>query len=277
MRRHAQAKLYGSWSLMALAIAWGTLALYSAAPHFGHLFPAILHDWWTQVVPLVFPSVLAAELIIHSIGLKGTHAGVLRSLASWPIVGATRILDQAAKDLPAETTYRALTWANLYNPWLFGHLWIGIWVDGALVLSAWATTRSVPKVPQPIHLAPLRFRSASLDAMNWATILLAELTLARVLQDPSAHWLYQLWIEPTGSSRVPTLIGLGALAFNGLVCLVPLALYAHHRGLSWLRIVRARMAQAVWAMALCIPLSLLVPQLRPIGLQILQHLLEFRF
>lgn len=269
-------KQYVSWLFMAIAIAWGAMTLYVSSAHFSQLFPAILHEWWTRVVPLVFPSLLVSELIIHSVGLPPPTAGVIRSLASWPVVGATRILDQSSNDPTPESTYRALTWANLYNPWLFSQLWVGIWVDTSLLLAAWLTTRSWPHARR-LPTAALRLRSASVDAMNWATILLAELTLARVIQDSSTHWLYQLWIEPTGSSQATTLIGIGAIAWNGLVCVIPLALYAHRRGLSWIRIVKIRTAQAIWAMVLCVPLSLLVPQLRPIGLQILQHLLHVRF
>lgn len=277
MHPYSHRKRYGAWSLMGFGVLWGAISIYGAAPHFGHLFPAILHDWWTHIVPLVFPSLLVAELVIHGTGLQGATAGAIRGLASWPIVGSTRILDQSDKDVSPETTYRALVWANLYNPWLFRHLWIGLWVDAVLLLSAWFTTRSFPRSPKPMRIASLKLRTASLDAMNWATILLAEITLARVMQSPSAHWLYQLWIEPTGSLRMPTLVGLGALAFNGLVFLIPLSLYAHYRGLSWRRIVRLRTIEAAWAMVLFVPLSLVVPQLRPIGLQILKHLLHVGF
>lgn len=273
MHPYPEPKWYVSWSLLLLGLAWGAIAVYRAAPHFPELLPSILHNWWTRVVPTVFPTLVVSELIIHSVGLRGSSAGMLRSFASWPIVGATRILDQP--NTP-EITYRALTWANLYNPWLFGPLWIGLWVNGTLLAAAWLTTGSLPGPIQPRPMGSPRLRTASLDAMNWATILLAELILARILQSAWTHWMYQLWMEPTTSPWASTPIGIGALAFNGVVCLGPLLLYAHYRGLSWPYVLRLRITQMLWAMVLAVPLGLVIPQLRPVCLQILQHLVHFR-
>lgn len=277
MHLYPEPKWYVTWSLVLLGIAWGAIAFYGATPHLEHLLPDILHHWWSHVVPTVFPALVASELIIHSIGLRGNGAGMMRSFASWPIVGATRILDQSLHDASPEVTYRALTWANLYNPWLFSHLWIGLWVNASLLGAAWLMTGSLPGPVHSIQRRSPRPRTASLDAMNWATILLAELIVARVMQNAWTHWMYQLWVEPTTSPRVATPIGLGALALNGLVCMVPLLLYTHYRGLSWPHVLRLRITQMLWAVMLGVPLGLLVPQLRPVSLQILQHLVHFRF
>ncbi len=277
MHPHPETKWYVAWSLVLLGIVWGAFAVYGSAPQLERLFPAILHQWWTHVVPTVFPALVASELIINSLGLRGRSAGMIRSFASWPIVGSTRILDQSIHDATPKVTYRSLTWANLYNPWLFSHLWIGLWVNAALLGAAWLMNGSLPTYIKPIQARPPRLRTASLDAMNWATILLAELIVARLMQNTWAHWLYQLWMEPTTSPQVATPIGLGALAFNGMVSLVPLLLYAHYRGLSWPHVLRLRVTQMLWAIILGVALGLFVPQLRPVSLQILQHLVHFRF
>lgn len=265
------------WPLW-LALAWGLAVLWAAGPEIPAAVPPVLQDWWNRLVPIIFPSLLAAEILIQVAPKSDTWAAMLRAAASWPIVGAVRLCDRARVDGPTETIYSGLLWANLYNPLVFHRLSSGLMVDASLMAAAAIATmlqKHKSSLRWTILFGPkkfLKWRSAPLDAMNWATILLAELVLARTATLPHWHWIYLVLVDPLPRHHTNNLFTVWLLALNGLVMLVPLLVYAHRIGLSWIHIVRDRLLQSSLATLLYFLALLFLAQLRPISFHIIHHL-----
>ena len=259
------------WIILLCSIA----ILYTAGTQFPNLWADAVQYWWSRIVPLVFPSLLMVEILIQLLpGRTGIQAW-MRSMASFPLVGAMRRCDHAASNPSSPSLYQDLVWSNCYNPLLFTPLARGMFLDLCLLVAAGLTIaiRGGPLFPtRRTPPVSIRWRSAALDAMNWATILLAEIMVSRIVRLPSWHWLYQIVVDPFPTPSPHLLLDVFMLATNGVIMLVPLLLYAARLRLSWQRIAIDRLIQAGWATLICWVLLSFLPQFHPIVFYVVHDL-----
>jgi hypothetical protein len=256
-------------------LLWSIAILYTAGPQIPNLWPVVVQYWWIRIVPLVFPSLLTAEIMIQLLPASTGLQALMRSLASFPLVGAMRRCDHAANESSSANIYDDLVWSNCYNPLLFAPLSRGILLDISLLIAAWITIVSHGRSHFPFlrqSKASIRWRSAALDTMNWVTILLAELIVSRIARLPSWHWLYQIFVDPFPPSSPQPLLNVFMLATNGIIMLLPLLLYAARLNLSWQRIAMDRLIQAGWATLVYWILISFLPQFHPIVFYVVHDL-----
>ncbi len=259
------------WSILV----WSIAILYTAGPQIPNLWPVVVQYWWSCIVPLVFPSLLTVEIMIQLIPVTTGLQAWMRSLASFPLVGAMRRCDHAASKSFSPKFYEDLVWSNCYNPLLFTPLIRGILLDICLLVAAWLTIAIRGGSHRPARCTPIgrvRWRSAALDAMNWATILLAEIMVSRIARLPSWHWLYQVLVDPFPSPSSQPLLDVFMLTTNGVIMLVPLLLYAARLHFSWQRIAMDRLIQAGWATMVYWVLISFLTQFHPIVFYIVHDL-----
>jgi len=204
-----------------------------------------LHQWWEVHVPVLFAALLIVESALWTVPQLRRWAPSLLSLASFPLIGSLYVLTQPR--------YRAraadLAWANLYNPLLLRHPGPVLWLDGLALGVAWWTQG------WPQGDAGRRWRRHPVEAaMNGATVLGAALVSAAVLRHllPPGRWE---WVDPLTLAAVvhrPSPGYLAALAFNGVLCLVPLLILASRHRLPWAALLWPRflLAGLFWSLTL---------------------------
>ncbi len=229
----------------------------------------VLTAWWNLSVPILFPSLMAVQVINRLFPEWTDYAPMLMSLASFPWVGGLySLVEWRRRRGSTALMMRRLMWSNVYNPLLFARPRQGVVLDGILLLCAAIWSGASP--PSPAHQPSTRtgYSRVPIQAMNWTTVYGGALLLGRLLS-PSLLWpLTAVLIDPVGiapGTGLPPIVDVAGLGLGGLAFLVPAALALSASGLAT-KLVATRLFQAASTAAVFTVLGSLTAQFGPVVL-----------
>ena len=211
--------------------------------------------WWSQDVPVLFPTYLAARL--GTTRFAPLWQAVALAAATVPAVPILESLGELQEGrMPASYASRVFVWANLQNPGLVA-LPLRALAAGYLAVFATGLLAGLPeRHPSPLAPPPLDVGRLAGDAMNWSAVLLAAALVAVLLGAliGPAPWLK--WVEPLSAAppyQAPLMAA--AIATNGAVLLAAELALAARAGLFWPRLLAWRAIAAVLAATITWALS----------------------
>ena len=228
---------------------------------------AVLTAWWNRSVPILFPSLMAVQVINRLFPEWTDYTPMLMSLASFPWVGGLySLVEWRRRRVPTAVMIRWLMWSNVYNPLLFAHPGQGLVLDVTLLLSAgiWGGLRPPSTSPEPPTLRG--YSRIPLQAMNWITVYGGALLLGRLLAPPRLWPMVALLIDPVGiapRARSSPILSVAALGLGGLAFLIPSTIAVQDSKLAT-KLLTARLFQAASAAAIFAVLESLTMQLGPV-------------